>query len=377
MEEGYKICKNCIMDSSDSMITFDEEGFCDYCTGFQNEILPDWDTGEKGRRSLEESAKKIRNAGRGKPYDCIIGLSGGTDSSYLTHIATQLMGLRPLIYVMDTGWNLNVANDNIKCLVDALGLTMVVEKADWDEMKDFQLAFFKSNVPYQDTPQDHVIFAGLYNYAARYGIKYVLTGGNYATECVKPPYEWTYLNDMHFIKGIQKKHGTMRLKKLPMCSMFKYRLYYRYVKGIRVVKPLNYVPYEKKEAEALLSKEYGWKKYENKHYENVFTRFFEGYYLPQKFGYDKRRAYFSSQILTGQMSREDALKKIEEQPYSQALKKNDIAYISEKLGISTDELNGYVTGEKRAFRDYPNSYWLIRFAIKLAKLTGIEKRNFR
>lgn len=308
----YQICTNCIMDTTDSKIVFDEKGVCDYCNSYYNEILPNWQPDKNNEAELEEISKEIREAGKGQKYDCILGLSGGTDSSYLAYIAKEKMGLNPLIYTVDTGWNLNVAVENIERLVKALDLDMYTEVINWNEMKDLQLAFFKSQVPYQDLPQDHVIFAGLYNYAVKNGIKYVLTGSNNATECVRPPIEWVHLNDLKLIKDIHKKFGKVKLSTLPMCSMFKYRLNYAYLKGMKRVAPLDIIHYDKDAAEKELFEKFGWEKYENKHYENIFTRFYEGYYLPKKFGFDKRKSYFSNLILTGQMTRQEALEKIAE-----------------------------------------------------------------
>lgn len=373
----YQICNNCVMDTTDSKIVFDEHGVCDYCNSYKNEILPNWNPNESNEIELNKIAEQIRKEGQGKEYDCILGLSGGTDSSYLAYVAKEKMGLRPLIYTVDTGWNLNVAVENIERLVKALDLDMYTEVINWDEMKDLQLAFFKAQVAYQDLPQDHVIFAGLYNYAVKNGIKYVLTGSNIATECVRPPIEWVHLNDLTLIKDIQKQFGQSKLRTMPMCSMFKYRLYYQYIKGMKRVAPLDMIRYDKDAAEKELKEKFGWEKYENKHYENIFTRFYEGYYLPKKFGYDKRKSYFSNMILTGQMTRDEALEKLKESPYSKEMMKEDMEYIAKKLGVSTVEFEQIINGGNKTYKDYKNSLSLIELAIKIAKIVGIEKRNFR
>jgi len=372
-----KICSNCVMDTTDSKLTFDENGVCDYCRSYYSDILPNWHTDESGEKMLADIAERIRKEGRGKKYDCIIGLSGGTDSSYLTYIAVTKMKLRPLIYVVDTGWNLNVAVENIEKVVKALDLDMYTEVVNWNEMRDLQLAFLYSQVPYQDGPQDHAIFAGLYNYAVKNKIKYVLTGANNATEGIRPPIEWVYMNDLIFLKDIHRKFGKVKLKTFPLCGIFKYRIYYAYIKGMKRVAPLNMIPYDKKKAEAELREKFGWVKYENKHYENVFTRFYEGYYLPRKFGYDKRKCYFSNMILTGEMTREEALKKLAKPPYDEELMKEDIEYVAKKLGITVEELNAIIEGENKTYKDYKNIYPLIRMATKFARLVGVEKRNFR
>lgn len=377
MGRDYQMCNNCVMDTTDPGIKFDDNGRCDFCDNFYNTILPSWHPDESGAKELQAVAEKIKAEGRGKKHDCIIGFSGGVDSSYLAYIAKVKLGLRPLMLSVDTGWNINVANENIDKLIKALNLDLETIVVNWEEMKDLQVAFFKSQVPYQDTPQDHAIFAGLYNYAAKHGIKYILTGGNYSTEGVKPPQEWTYLNDIRMIKDIHKRFGKQPLTTFPLCGMFKYRIYYRYFKGMKVIRPLNMVQYHKEEAIALLEREFGWKSYENKHYENIFTRFYEGYWLPKKFGYDKRKCYFSSEILSGQMDRNEALKLLEQNPYDEKTALEDMDYIVKRLGFNKDDFLSLMNSENKTFRNYRNSEKLLKLAIKFAMLVGVEKRNFR
>ncbi len=373
----YHICTNCVMDTTDSKIVFDEKGVCDHCNSYYNDVLPNWQPDRNREDDLEKISAKIREEGKGKEYDCILGMSGGTDSSYLAYIVKEKMGLRPLIYTVDTGWNLNVAIENIERIVKALELDMYTEVVNWDEMRDLQMAFFKSQVAYQDLPQDHAIFAGLYNYAVKNGIRYVLTGSNNATECVRPPIEWVHLNDIRLIKDIHRRFGKVKLKTLPLCGMFKYRLYYAYIKGMKRVAPLDLIPYDKNQAEILLKERFGWEKYENKHYENIFTRFYEGYFLLKKFDYDKRKCYFSNMVLTGQMTRDQALAKLKENPYSQELMQEDMEYIAKKLGTTKKEFQSIIDGENRTYKDYKNSLSMIEFSIKIAKFFGVEKRNFR
>jgi N-acetyl sugar amidotransferase len=365
------------MDTTDSKITFDEKGVCDFCNDYYNNILPHWKAQLENTDLLMQTAAKIKEDTKGQKYDCIIGMSGGVDSSYLCYIAKEVMGLNPLIYVVDTGWNLDVANENIDRIVNALGLDMYKEVVDWEEMKDLQLAFFKAQVPYQDLPQDHAIFAGLYNYAVKNKIKYVLTGANNATECIRPPIEWVYQNDLKMIRDIHKKFGTRPLKNLPMCGMLKYRIYYPYVKGMKRVAPLNMVEYDKEKVKAFLVERFGWQPYENKHYENIFTRFYEGYYLPHKFGYDKRKCYFSNEILAGTMTREQALAELEQSPYDEETMMSDMAFIAEKLGITTEEFKTIIEGEKKTFMDYKNSWKTIQLGTVVLRKLGIEKKKFR
>lgn len=373
----YQVCTNCVMDTSDSLITFDENGMCDHCHNFYEQIQPNWNPDEKGKFELEKLVKKIKLAGKGKEFDCIIGVSGGVDSSYLLYYAKEVLGLRPLAFACDTGWNLNVAVSNIEKLVKGLKLELFTEVVNWNEMKDLQLAYFKSQVPYQDTPQDHAIFASLYNFAVKNKIKYVITGGNYSTESVREPYEWVYLNDLTQIKDIHNKFGLQKLKTFPLCGMFKYRIYYRYVLGMRAVKPLDLIPYTKAEAIKTLNEKFDWQPYKNKHYESTFTKFYEGFWLIKKFGYDKRRAHFSSLILSGQLTRDDALKILEESPYPEKEIQDDLVYVSKKLGLTVNEFMEIMSQPNKTFKDYKNTEWISKLAIKFAQIVGLEKRQFR
>lgn len=372
-----QVCTNCVMDTTDPQIKFDNNGRCDFCDNYYNIILPSWKASLDKGKELEVLVKKIKQAGKGKKYDCIVGLSGGVDSCYMTYVLIEKLGLRPLLISVDTGWNLNVANDNVDRIVETLNLDLHSVVIDWDEMKDLQIAFFRSQVPYQDLPQDHAIFATLYNYAAQSGIKYVLTGGNYSTECIQPPFEWVYMNDIKLIRDIHKRFGKRLLKNFPLCGMFRYRLVYRYIKGMKFIRPLNMIPYEKDKAIADLEEKFGWEKYANKHYENIFTRFYEGYWLPKKFGYDKRKAYLSSLILTEQLSRQEALDILKQDPYDESEALKDLEYIANKLDMTKDEFINLMNGENKTYRDYKNSAWLIRMAAKVAMAAGVEKRNFR
>lgn len=376
-QRKYQICTNCVMDTSDPEIKFDENGRCDFCDNFYNTILPNWHPDETGKRELEAIVQKIKEHGRGRKYDCIIGVSGGVDSSYLLYYSKAVLGLNPLAFTVDNGWNLNVAVENIEKLVRKLGIDLYTEVVDWNEMKDLQVAFLKSQVPYQDLPQDQAIFAGLYNYAAKHGFKYILTGANYSMEGVKPPYEWTYLSDLRMLKDIHRKFGKGKLKTYPLCGMFRKRFYYRYIRGMKEIHPLNMIPYEKEDAIRTLKEKYDWEKYENKHYENIFTRFYEGYWLPKKFGYDKRRIYLSNMVLTGQMTREQALEELSRSPYSEKDALEDLEYVAKKLSIKREDIIDLMEGEKKTFKDYKNSAWLLKGFIRTAKLFGIEKRNFR
>lgn len=376
-ERKFQVCTNCVMDTSDPEIRFDENGRCDFCDNYYNSIVPNWIKDESGAKKLDEIIAKIKKQGKGEKYDCMIGLSGGVDSSYLTYLAKEKFDLRPLIITVDTGWNLKIASENVERLVKKLKLDLFSIVVNWEEMKDLQVAFLRSQVPYQDITQDHAIFASLYNYAAKNKLKYILTGGNYSTECVVPPYEWTYLNDIRMIKDIHRIYGKIPLKTFPFCGMFKYRIFYKYFLGIRINHPLNLIPYDKRKVITELEKKFGWQEYKNKHYENIFTRFYEGYWLPKKYGYDKRKCDFSSLILTGQMSRQQAIDELAKPPYDELTANEDLEYIALKLGINKEEIIELMKGEKKTFRDYKNIEKLLKFAIKIAKLVGMENRNLR
>lgn len=373
----YQRCIRCVMDTTDSKISFDENGLCDHCRNFDKNIKPYWKPQENRFDELEAIASEIRKAGKGNDYDCILGLSGGADSSYLAYVAVEIMHLRPLVFVVDTGWNLNVAVENIEKIVKGLNLDMYTEVVNWKEMADLQLSFFKSSISSCDLPQDHAIFAALYNYAVKHKIKYVLTGSNSATEFIRPPVEWLYMNDIVMMKDIHKKFGKVALKTYPMCGMLKYRILYRFFKGMKRVYPLDYVVYDKEEAMNLLNSKYGWTKYENKHYENVFTRFFEGYYLPYKFGYDTRKNVCSNQILVGTMSRDEALRILSNSPYDTDQMEQDKEYIAKKMGISVNEFEDIISLPNRTPADYRNQMWIIKIGVFLSKILGLENRNLR
>lgn len=374
----YAICSNCIMDTSDSNITFDARGWCDYCNNYHVNILPHWHPDEQGERELAPVIERIKRDGRGKDHDCLIGISGGVDSSYLTYLAKVKFGLRPLLFHVDAGWNSQQAVNNIEKLVDGLGVDLHTEVVDWQEMKDLQLAFFKSGVAHLDTPQDHAFFAGLYNFAANNGFKYILTGANYSTECVREPLEWHYhASDLRQIMDIHRQFGTRPMKTFPMADIAKFKIYYRFVKGIRVVKPLNHVHYIKEDAMNELVEKYGWQKYAHKHYESRFTRFYEGYWLPKKFGYDKRRAHFSSLILTGQFSREQALEKIAQPAYDPETVAQDFEYIATKLGLSVPDLQALMDAPNRSYRDYKNAMGFIELGTKVLRALGIQRAIIR
>ena len=366
------------MDTSDSNIVFDSRGWCDYCNNYYANVLPNWHPNEAGAALIEKQVDAIRKNGKGRDHDCLIGISGGVDSSYLTYVAKEKFGLRPLLFHVDAGWNSQHAVNNIEKLVDGLGLDLHTEVVDWLEMQDLQLAFFKAQVPHVDSPQDHAFFAGLYNFAAKHRFKYILTGANYSTECVREPLEWHYhASDLRHLRDIHRRFGRRSLKTFPTADIFTSKLYFRYVKGVRVVKPLNYIPFYKEPAMQELVDRFGWQRYAHKHYESRFTRFYEGYWLPTKFGYDKRRAHFSSLILTEQLSRAEAVRRIAEPAYDAETVDQDFEYIATKLDISVAEFRELMNGPNKSYRDYKNSMALIDLGTRVLRALGSQKTIIR
>ncbi len=362
------------MDTSDSRIKFDEHGMCDHCQDFSANVRPNWWTDERGRSNLERIVADIKRSGQKHDFDCLLGLSGGVDSSYMLHLAVQELGLRPLVFHVDGGWNSELAVHNIQMLVEKLGLDLYTEVINWEEMRDFQLAFFKSGVPHIDIPQDHAFIATLYNFAQKYKIKYILNGGNISTECVRNPMEWLYYGtDMAQIKDILNRFGTVKMETYPFSSIFKHKIYLRYFRGVKVIKPLDYMPYNKSEAMALLESEYGWKPYPQKHFESRFTKFYEGYWLPERFGFDTRRVQYSSLILTGQMTRKEALEKLKTPAYDPETIDDEFSYIATKLGITAAELRQYFNMPKKFYWDYKNHVSTFVLGAKILKALGVER----
>lgn len=373
MTRPYQICTNCVMDTTDSAIVFDEAGVCDHCNTFSTQIQPNWDTGEKGRLALEQMVDTIRKAGEGKDFDCIIGMSGGIDSSYLVYAAKELLGLRPLVFHVDAGWNSQVAVNNIERLVDGLRLDLFTEVIDWEEMKDLQRAFFRSGVPHIDSPQDHSFFATMYKFATQHGVRHILTGANLSTECIRNPVEWMYFqSDARQIRGIHRQFGERPLVNFPLTSILWHKVWLPYVQGIKVLRPLNHMPYIKAEARQLLMDRFGWQPYPQKHFESRFTRFYESYWLYERFGFDVRKVQFASLIVTGQMTREEALEELKNLPYDPANIHQEIEFVANKLDLSTDELLGYMALPKKTYRDYPNQQELYAVGARAMRLMGLE-----
>jgi N-acetyl sugar amidotransferase len=368
------ICSKCVMDTTDSAITFDNNGVCDHCRDFEANVRPSWHTDARGRDELMRKIDLVRAEGKGKEFDCILGLSGGLDSSYMLHMLVADFGLRPLVFHVDGGWNTDLSNNNIQMMVEKLKLDLYTEVIDWEDMREFQLAFFKSGVSQLDIPQDHAFVAVLYKFAYQHGIKYIMNGGNISTECVRNPLEWLYYGtDMWFINDIRRQFCKSKLENYPFSSVFFHKIFLRYIKGVEVVRPLNYFPYTKKLAIDTLTETYGWRAYPQKHFESRFTKFFEGYWLPTRFGYDTRKVQFSSLILTGQMTREEALEQLRAPAYDPATIDDEFEYIAKKLGISVDELRSYHTMPLKSYKDYRNQKSIFDLGAKVLRAVGIER----
>ncbi|MBS2034807.1 N-acetyl sugar amidotransferase [bacterium] len=351
-----QICTRCVMDTTDPEIRFDRNGVCSHCLNFEQNVRPRWHPGDEvGQRMLDEMVARIKETQKDKEYDAIIGISGGVDSSYLAYWATRLAGLRLLAVHVDAGWNSELAVQNIERIVRNLGIELYTHVVDWEAVRDVQLAFFRAGVANQDTPQDHAFFAALYQFATENQIKYVLHGSNLATESVLP-FAWGHdPMDTDQITDICKRFGAPAFDRFPLVSFYRYYIYYPFIRRMKVMRPLDFMDYSKEKAIELLEKEFGWKYYGGKHYESRFTKFFQGYWLPQKFSFDKRKAHLSSMILSGQITRAEALEQLATPSYDEATWKQDAEFIAKKLEISVDEFLSLMSQPNRHFTDYKNN----------------------
>lgn len=376
VKQKYKICNHCVLDTSDPRISFDENGVCDQCLDYQNNVAPtlDW---EKKKVEFNKIIAKIKKDGKGRDFDCLLGMSGGVDSSYMLHLAVKELGLRPLVFHVDGGWNSELAVNNIQVMIDKLGLDLYTEVINWEEMKAFQLALFKSGTPALDSAQDQAFIGTVYKFAEKHHIKYILNGYNYSSEFCSYPIKYYGLSDMVFTKDILRRYCSIPLKTYPLTSVFYRKFYMQYIKGVKQVKLLTYFPYNKDEAKALLEKEYGWKPYPQKHFESRFTKFYEGYWLPERFGYDPRRVQFSSLILAGQMTRDQALKELEQKAYDPETIRDDFKYIATKLGITVEELQGYFDMPLKFYWDYKNNESILKRFYWLAKFLHLNRAQVR
>jgi N-acetyl sugar amidotransferase len=347
------------MDTSDAEIIFDTNGVCHHCTGYFEKTSKLVYQGAPSDLKLKELVQQMKDRGKNSTYDCLIGISGGVDSCYVAYVAKNL-GLRALVVHMDNGWNSEISVKNIKNVVNKLGFEYLSYVLDWEEFKDLQLSFLKASVPEAETPTDIAILAALHKIAAQNKIHYIVSGGNYATEGILPK-SWHYdAKDVKYLKAIHKKFGKKKLKTFPTFG-YKDETYYKFVKGIRTLYMLNYVPYSKTEAMKVLENELGWTYYGGKHYESKYTGFLQSYILPTKFNIDYRRATFSTQICTGEITREFALEELKKLPYDESKVEDEKAYLCKKLGVKMEEFEAILKAEPKSYKDYPNNKGLLEF----------------
>ncbi len=375
----YQQCKRCVMDTSDPEISFDGEGVCNHCIEFDTVTRKYWFPNEEGRARFSVMVEQIKEVGKDSEYDCILGLSGGVDSSYLA-LKVHEWGLRPLVMHVDAGWNSELAVNNIEALIKHCNYDLHTHVVDWDEMRELQLAYMKSGIANQDVPQDHVFFSSLYHFAAKNRIRYILSGSNSATESIFPSSWHGSAMDAINLKAINKKYGNRYLKSYKTISLFEYYIYYPFVKKMRTFCPLNYMPYDKAKALKELQRTVGYKPYERKHGESFFTKLFQNYYLPKRFGYDKRLPHLSSLIVSGQMTRNDAQLELEKPLYAPDELEVDITYFCKKLRISRSEFDELMEMPKRHYTDFPN--WDARYRVLkktqdlIARITGHRIRVY-
>lgn len=366
------------MDTTDPQIGFDSAGICNHCKRYQSHLLALG--GEEERAAtLGKIVNALKQSGRGSDYDCVMGLSGGVDSSYLAHFAVTVLDLRPLVVHVDSGWNSELAVSNIENLCKSLEIDLHTLVIDWPEMRDLQLAFFRAGVANLDVPQDHAFNAAMLGEAKKYKVKNVLNGGNMQTESILPT-AWGYdASDPMHLRAIHKAYGTIPLRTYPISSDIERLFVDPFLRRMKVYRPLEYIDYNKAAAKELLQKELGWRDYGGKHYESRFTKFFQAYYLPTKFGYDKRKAHLSSLIASGQLTRDEALTELEQPLYDPQELDQDITYFCKKLGISRGEFEEVMAAQPRTFRDFRNrqrtyaSYSALRRRVNAARKAVLQR----
>ena len=354
---NYQICNRCVMDTSDCEISFNDQGFCNHCEAFLQEIKTIVPQGNQRVDQLNKILDSIKKSGKRKKYDCLIGVSGGVDSSYVAYIVKEL-GLNPLAVHMDNGWNSEESVKNIRNLCSNLEIDYESYVLDWDEFKDIQLSILKSSIVEVEIPTDVAIASILHKVASKHNIKFIIGGGNYATEGILPK-SWFYNpKDLKLLKSIQKQFGTKKMKTFPSFD-WKAEVYYKFVRGIRIVYLLNLLPFNKTEALTLLKEKVGYHEYGGKHHESVYTRFVQSYIQPVKFNLDYRRATFSSQICSGEITRDEALELLKQPSYDDLQVEKDKDYASKKFGISLDEFTAILNAPPKSYNDYPNDEkWL-------------------
>jgi N-acetyl sugar amidotransferase len=341
------------MDTSDEKISFDLNGVCSHCRQFDERTRLEWFPNDEGGLHWNSLVAQMKSNGNGKEYDCILGLSGGVDSSYLA-LKVHESGLRPLVMHVDAGWNTELAVANIEAIVKYCGFDLHTHVVDWEDMRDLHLAYLCAAVSNQDVPQDHIFFASLYHFATKNDIRYILSGGNLATEGIFPSSWHGSAMDAINLKAIHKKYGQCKLTNYKTISFFDCYIWYPFVKKMRTIRPLNFMLYNKEDALKELQIKVGYKPYPRKHGESLFTKLFQNYYLPQKFGMDKRRPHFASLIVSGQMTRTEALAKLDEPLYDPADLEIDITYFCKKLRITRQEFDDLMNAPTHHYSDFPN-----------------------
>lgn len=370
MKANQHICSKSVMDNiADPHISFDENGVSNYYYQYLNRAKLRIFNKPKDNSKLKDIVSKIKKSGEGNEYDCIIGISGGVDSTFVAYKVKEL-GLRPLAIHFDNGWNSELAVKNIENTLNKLGIDLFTYVIDWEEFKSLQLAFLRASTPDGEIPTDHAIFALFFKIANEHGIKYIINGNNFETESVMP-LTWSYGHiDWKYINTINRQFGTSRLKTYPTITPLKY-FYYTFIKGIRIISLLNYMPYNKVQAMDLLQSKLDWKYYGGKHYESIYTRFYQGYILPKKFNIDKRKAHISSLIFAGQMTREQGFEELKKPIYPEQLFQEDLNFVLKKLEMSPEEFDKILNLPNRTFLDYPNQYELLnKMRSMLNKLRG-------
>lgn len=373
----YQICKCCVMDTTDEDITFDSNGVCMRCNEYKERIEPEWNHGKGHEKELQELIEAIKKSGEDKEYNCILGLSGGLDSTYMLHLAVKEWGLRPFVFHIDAGWNLPVAEKNIKRVTDKLGVKLHIEHMNWAEMREMQLAWFRTGLEMLDAPQDHAFIALIDKYSQKLGVKYILNGYNVCTEVVADPASWEKgagpTGDGTYIRDVVKKYCRIPIKNYTYTSGLEHKFVIPYLKGVKTIKPLNLVEFTKKSMIKTLSEEYGYVPYGQKHFEDLITKFLEGWWQPTRFGHDIRRAQLSSLVVTGQMARDEALKILEQPSLSEEESKELFSEVAKRLEISEEELMKFHDMPEctEKFKSQEKFYNL---GIKVYEKLGLEKR---
>ena len=352
-KRDFRRCTFCVMDTSDPEISFDESGQCNHCRAYLKKVSSLIFQGEASSKELIAMASKIKESGKNKPYDCLIGVSGGVDSSYTCYLAKQL-GLRPLAVHLDNGWNSEEAIRNIKAVCDSLEIDYMSYVLNWEEFKDIQLAFLKASIVEMEMPTDVAIPFALHKVAADKNIKFILSGGNLAGEAIMPRAWFYYPKDSRLMRSIHRRYGSVKIRKFPTFDYVD-EIYYKFVKGIRILYPLNYVQYSKPEAMNVLQEKLGWHRYGGVHHESMYTRMVLSYLQPKKFGVDYRKCTLSAQICNGVTEREEALAALDESPWNPATIEADKTYLAKKLGLSIGELEAIIDSPPKSYRDYPNN----------------------